>query len=224
LFGFSSKIGFRLIIDKLLENQNPEDDFLQHFFKSYSNQILNLIKYLNSRMRQKWITDTDLKAFLTCFSKLMEFSEVVKVLVQDSEFIPSQATAKTIQDLSLFGPFLSNSSVFPDGDPKLLINWFSSYGVNGECLTVNGVMIGNRNFSDVESAQKNLVYLADFVSKIASSTIFTIIKSGSEGKARMLEFFSTVLKLNKDRGKLQVIYRILMEDGSKTGCYKWFHV
>ena len=154
-------------------------------------------------------------------------SNSLKVLVQDLEFIPSipsQATAKTIQDLSLFGPFLSNSSVFPDGDPKLLTNWFSSYGVNGECLTVNGVMIGNRNFSDVESAQKNLVYLADFVSKIASSTIFTIIKSGSEGKARMLEFFSTVLKLNKDRGKLQVIYRIVMEDGSKTGCYKWFHV
>jgi hypothetical protein len=96
--------------------------------------------------------------------------------------------------------------------------------VTGECRVVNGVIIGNRNMSDVETAQRNLVDLSAGVSNLLSSTTLKIIKSGIEGKEGVLEFFAKVLKMNKDRGKLQVIRIYLIKDGSASSGYKWLHV
>lgn len=216
MFAFTSKKGFTVIIDKLINNDTPDDDFLNHFFNAYAGQIAELLKYLNNFIRQKWISDRDLMVGLSTFSTLMGFKQVVNAMVQHFDFIPTHATPKTLQVLSLFGPFLSNSSVFPDGDPKLVPNWFSSYDPTGECRVINGVIIGNRNMSDVETAQRNLVDLSATVSNVLSSTALKMIKSGSEGKEGVLKFFSKVIKLNKDRGKLQVISLIFNK--------RWIHV
>lgn len=219
MFSFSSRKGFTIIIDKLIGNDAPNDDFLNQLFNTFPDQIPELIKYLNNFIRQKWISDRDLMVGLTAFSTLMGFRQVVMVMVQHFEFLPSHAMPKTFQVLSLFGPFLANSSVFPDGDPKLVTNWFSSYDPTGECRVINGVIIGNRNMSDVETAQRNLVELSASISSLLSSTTLKIIKSGSEGKEGVLQFLAKVLKLNKDRGKLQVISEVLIKDGSSSSCY-----
>ena len=206
MFGFSSRLGFSIIIDRLLQNDVFEHDFLNHFFNAYGNQIPELVKYLNNRLRQKWVTDRDLMVYLSTFSSLMEFQQVVKAIVKHTEFLPPHATPKTFEVLSLFGPFLRNSSVFPDGDPKLVSDWFSSYDPTGECKVLHGTIIGNRNGSDVETAQRNLVDLSSSVARLTSSTALKMIKSCNEGKEGILSFFSHVLKVNKDRGKLQVSY------------------
>ena len=80
--------------------------------------------------------------------------------------------------------------------------------------------------SDVETAQRNLVDTFATVLRILTTTTLGIIKSGSEGKEGILSFFTMVLKLNKDRGKMQVklIWKFLIEDGYKSGWDKWVYV
>ena len=70
MFMFKSKKGFTTIIDKLIGNDAPDDDFLNLFFDNYKDQIPGLLKYLNDFIRQKWISDRDLMVGLSTFSTL----------------------------------------------------------------------------------------------------------------------------------------------------------
>ena len=98
-------LDFTIIIDKLLKNEVVENEFLSHLFTNYSDQVVGLVKYLNAFIREKRISDSELLLGLSTFSTLITFKQVVNVIVENLEFLPTLATPKTFELLSLFGPF-----------------------------------------------------------------------------------------------------------------------
>ena len=69
---------------------------------------------------------------------------------------------------------------------------------------VEGSLLGARNRADVESAKSTLRDIFALVQGHLSKIVLSIIKSGAEGKEGILQYFAHVLKMNLDRGKLQV--------------------
>jgi ubiquitin conjugation factor E4 B len=60
--------------------------------------------------------------------------------------------ARSIEMLTIMGPFLSRLSIFPDSDPSLPVKYFGSNGILPDELdTING--IGSRNNADVKTAK-----------------------------------------------------------------------
>jgi ubiquitin conjugation factor E4 B len=77
-------------------------------------------------------------------------------LAQLPDWNPDYVTARSMEMLTILGPFMSRLSIFPDSDPNLPLQYFGSSGyvMDGTYDAVTGV--GGRNHADVKSAQKAL--------------------------------------------------------------------
>ena len=70
---------------------------------------------------------------------------------------PNFANARTIEIMSILGPFLSRTSIFPDTDPTLAEKYFPSFDVGGpDSFDARGTSIGARNYDAVKTAMASL--------------------------------------------------------------------
>ncbi len=69
-------------------------------------------------------------------------------------------TPKSLEVLSILGPFLSKISSFPDSDPAVADQYFASSNPfsyeAGLDVEVNGYCIGARNYGDIKSSANAL--------------------------------------------------------------------
>ena len=139
----------------------------------------------------------------------------IQVLVPSlSIFNPTNQNAKTIQVLSLLGPFILNSSPFGgETDKELAFMYFPPGNINSPEHFIHGETIGTRNESDVKSALNILASISSNASNQLSSVILSFIKSSVENRTLVLKYFSDCIKLNNDRAKLHVDRRNVCTDG-----------
>ena len=135
---------------------------------------------------------------------MVSCKEIADGLSSMPDWIPSHAVTRTIEVLSLLGPFFSRTSVFPDVDPVIGQAYFPSADPYGELQLSEGSLIGARNRADVQSAKASLRDIFALVQTQLGKITMSIIKGGPQGKEGVLSYLAHVLKLNKDRGKMQV--------------------
>ena len=83
---------------------------------------------------------------------LLSFKKISELITLIPDWSPEYVNARSIEMLTIMGPFLSRLSIFPDNDPSLPVKYFGSNGILPDELdTTNG--IGSRNQADVKTAK-----------------------------------------------------------------------
>jgi ubiquitin conjugation factor E4 B len=81
-------------------------------------------------------------------------------------FNPSHTTAKTVELLSVLGPFFAKTTAFADSDPTIGEAYFprnDMFNAAGTENELRGVFIGARNPGDVQSAMESLFTVSNNV-------------------------------------------------------------
>ncbi|KAI9276222.1 ubiquitin elongating factor core-domain-containing protein [Sporodiniella umbellata] len=152
---------------------------------------------LSSEMRQQNILD-DYKSNFGSLAYLTENKLIASMIAFLPEFNPKDATAKSIEDLSLFGPYLK-LSVYPDGTNKVAESYFQGSE--------------NRNSADLESCKNGLRGSTQNIQKTMFSICNSIIRSNADSRENLLEYFGHVVRLNEKRAQMQVDVQTVASDG-----------
>jgi ubiquitin conjugation factor E4 B len=114
------------------------------------------IKFILGVVRTKRIHDDYLKSF-NAFLYILSFRPLALMMLKLNEWNPSFVNARSIEWISILGPLLSRTSIFPDGDPTLADRYFGSSGYFQDGLDFEDDRFqGSRNIGDVKSAQTGL--------------------------------------------------------------------
>lgn len=73
-----------------------------------------------------------------------------------TEFNPPYASARSVETLSILGPFLSRTTIFPDGDTTLAKKYFGSNEFTDTPIEDDDRYVGSRNRGDIKSAHSLL--------------------------------------------------------------------
>jgi ubiquitin conjugation factor E4 B len=139
------------------------------------------------------------------------FAEQITLL---PDWCPTYASARSMESLSILGPFFSRTSIFPDSDPNLAPRYFGSNGLSpDELLNPESSGYGSRNQGDVKSAQHSLRDVSALVQTNLHGLMLTLIKSGPVAKDNVLSYFASVIKANMKRGMIQVNRAEVSTDG-----------
>ena len=84
---------------------------------------------------------------------LLSFKYFADQITLLPDWNPSFASARSIETLSILGPFFSRTSIFPDCDPALGARYFGSNGLNEGLFDAENGGFGERNQGDVKSNQ-----------------------------------------------------------------------
>ncbi|KAI9361650.1 ubiquitin elongating factor core-domain-containing protein [Zopfochytrium polystomum] len=192
------------------------DEFTKRFDGDGLSDIIgSLVNNIVGSMRFQNIT-TDYMAPIRAFSRLISSKTVCQIIVKLPNWCPENLNARTVEMLTILGPFFAKSSVFPDPEGKIAQAYFSSGNAFSDGLgeTDNeGSPIGSRNLGDVRSAQSTLRGTILNVQSVLYNLIMTIVKTGPECREAVLHFLSTAISLNHPRGRMQVDRKTVATDG-----------
>ncbi|XJO72710.1 hypothetical protein BDV3_003791 [Batrachochytrium dendrobatidis] len=207
---------------KLLESHDPTSvyprEFITEFITRFEDDGLEdilgyTIKSVVTSMRTKSIIKQYIQP-IRVFQYLVSFKPIANLVTQLSDWNPDFVNARTVEVMSILGPFLSRTGIFPDSDPEIAAKYFSSSNPFGEDMTdQRGNSIGARNNADVKTAMNGLRDASQLVHTDLFNIVIAIIKAGPTSRECVLAFISHVVKLNISRGKLQVDRRQVSTDG-----------
>ncbi|KAJ3274850.1 hypothetical protein HDV01_002054 [Terramyces sp. JEL0728] len=147
-------------------------------------------------------------------SYMISFKVFCEMLPQLDSWNPDFTNARSMEAMTVLGPLFSQTSIFPDGDPELSAKYFGSDGTFPDSLFDHeGNSVGSRNLGDVNSAKSSLRDLSHVVQTNLHSILLSIIKTGADGKEKVLQYLARVIKNNLKRGQLQVNRLEVSTDG-----------
>lgn len=123
--------------------------------------ISQTIKNILSVMRTKRIYEDYLPSY-RAFSYLISFKPVAIIITELPEWIPTYANARSFETLSILGPFISRTGIFPDSDPAIAKKYFGSsdFAFDDSAEIDDDRYVGSRNYGEVKSAQEGLTGLS----------------------------------------------------------------
>lgn len=196
--------------EQLIPRLKAEPDTNEGFPSEYINELvtrfnedgLDLIfgtalTYLSSEVRQYSILD-NYKSTVSSLAYISENKAIASMIASLPEFNPKNATAKNIEDLSLFGPYFKLSA-YPDGANKVAEKYFQDSE--------------NRNSADLESCKNGLRGSVQNIQKTMFGICNSIIRSNPDARDDLLEYFGHVIKLNEKRAQMQVDVQTVASDG-----------
>jgi ubiquitin conjugation factor E4 B len=129
------------------------DSFIQRFQDDGLVEIISqTIKNILTVARTKKIYEDYMPSF-KALMYLLSFKPLPPIICQLSEWNPGYASARSIETLSILGPFISRPSIFPDSDTTLAAKYFGSNEFYMEPPAEDDDRyIGSRNYGDVKSA------------------------------------------------------------------------
>ncbi|RKO87198.1 ubiquitin elongating factor core-domain-containing protein, partial [Blyttiomyces helicus] len=195
------------------------DEFVQRFEGDGLDEIMkHVMLSLGAFMRSQNVTKgfkTPLRALLL----LTSFKPIAALLPTFPNWNPPNQSPKSLELLSLLGPFYAQTSTLPSelADTTIATTYFGSRAPDGDAVDINedldGNSIGARGVGDVRSAMDALRGLAEGVHEDLFNVVMAIIKSGPEGRDSVVQFFGSVAKLNVRRAMMQVDRRLVSSDG-----------
>ncbi|KAJ3033823.1 hypothetical protein HDV00_005788 [Rhizophlyctis rosea] len=189
------------------------EEFVTHYEKEGLNEIVGpLVNGLVANMRSQNITkdyQTPIRAMLTITS----LKPVAAVLPSLRNWNPPNIPAKTIEVLTLLGPFFARPTVFPDADPAIGDTYFASSNpmAFGEGAGHEG--LGARNPGDVKSAWGSLRGITETIQNNLKNIVEAIIRASPESREGVIQYISGVVKANKARGRMHVEMSEVSSDG-----------
>ncbi|KAJ3193063.1 hypothetical protein HK101_005502 [Irineochytrium annulatum] len=212
-------IARKLLLDPFTSDEELPREFLVAFMARFDGDGLDeilvpIVNKIVNEMRLSNITK-DFQAPIRALTTLVTFKSVGILLVGMRSWCPPNLTAKTIEILTILGPFFSRTGAFPDTDATLSTTYFSSSDVFSE--SDNGgdyeSSLGTRTRDNVRSSQASLRNVIATTQTSLHNMVMPIIKSGAEGRDGFLRFLSKAIQLNYPRGRMQVDRNIVSTDG-----------
>ncbi|KND04737.1 hypothetical protein, variant [Spizellomyces punctatus DAOM BR117] len=189
------------------------EDFVNHFSGEGLDEMMGyVVTSLAANMREQSLIK-DYQAPLRALGMLVSFKPIAAVVPMLKNWNP-ETTAKTIEILTILGPFLSKISSFPDADPALADHYFGSSNAFAEGgASLDGFYIGSRNPGDVRSSMESLRNITALAQSNLYNITMNIIKAGPDSRERVLQYLSSAIAVNKRRGRMQVNMRDVSTDG-----------
>ncbi|KAJ3107752.1 hypothetical protein HDU97_003422 [Phlyctochytrium planicorne] len=225
------QLGSGVIAQKLLQDPiSAEEDmptaflneFISRFVDDGLDEIFSLVieEIKNYTLLQNFTTDY--QKGLNALNSLMRFKEVAILIVKHPSWIPQPPTARTIELASILGPLLSRASCLSDSPGRIAETYFASsdpFAEFDEGEEARG-SIGARNMGDVKSAMSSLRDLIGSAQISMHGLIMAVIKSSSDGRDAILNFFAKSVELNYARGRMQVDRNLISTDGFMFNVFK----
>ncbi|KAI8978027.1 ubiquitin elongating factor core-domain-containing protein [Pilobolus umbonatus] len=140
----------------------------------------------------------EFQASIQAFTVVTEIKAIATMITTLPEFNPENVSAKLIESVSLFGPMLKLSA-YPDSDPKMIESYFQ----NSE----------NRNAADLNFCKHGLRGTLQNTQKTIFHIFNSIIRSSSDSKNDLLNYFAHIIRLNEKRAQIQVDIQTVSSDG-----------
>lgn len=211
----------KLIGDPFSSEQLLPQEFMDEFVLRFQDDGLDelvgpLVNAIVADMRVKDVTMSDFMGPINGLTRLIASKPICQLLVKLPNWCPPNLSARTVEVLTILGPFFAKSSVLPDPENKIAPAYFSAGNAfsdgSGE-TDADGSPLGARNIGDVNSAKTTLQGTISHVQTVLYNMVMTIIKAGPECKDGVLKFFSAAISLNHGRGKMQVDRNTIATDG-----------
>ncbi|KAI9019583.1 ubiquitin elongating factor core-domain-containing protein [Phycomyces nitens] len=182
--------------------QGLPTDYLSEMISRFADDGLDTIlgaplAMISDQVRKITILD-NFKPFVQSLSLLCENKSVATVLPTLPEFDPETTNARTIEELSLLGPYFKLSA-YPGSAPKVAENLFQ----NAE----------NRNSGDLESCKNGVRGTIQNIQRSLFSVSSCLVRASATSREGLLAYFSHVLRLNQKRAQIQVDPQTVATDG-----------
>lgn len=188
------------------------DDGLADILQQAVKNIVTTVRALKD--------NEDYQPCVRAMSYLVSFNPMCKIITNLPDWNPAHATARSMEMLSILGPFFSRATGLPDTDTSIPTKYFSSNGMVATIDPEDDQWIGSRNQGDVQSAQSMLRDASTALVSQIHTLILVIIKSGPESKAKMIEYLARCITLNFDRSKMRVDRTLVSTDGFLNNIFK----
>ncbi|KAG5462786.1 MAG: ubiquitin elongating factor core-domain-containing protein [Olpidium bornovanus] len=140
-------------------------------------------------------------AHLKIMTTLLEHQPIAAMITTLPNWNPPGTNAKTIELLSIMGPFL-RLSLYPTDDPMIGEAFFSS--------------MENRSRDDIESAITSLRGSFAFIQSALFNIFNLIVRASPQSRQNVLSYFGTVIARNAKRAQMQVDRQVVSGDGFIT--------
>ncbi|KAJ3297362.1 hypothetical protein HDU76_006628, partial [Blyttiomyces sp. JEL0837] len=193
------KQGAGIIVSKLVKDPFTAEDelpreFMNEFVQRFEGDglqeiVIPVMNNVAAVMRNHNIT-TDYMAPIRALSTLLTYKPIALLITELPNWCPSSLTARTMEVLTILGPFLARSSVFPDPEGKIATTYFASSNPFGESGNVDneGSSLGSRNYADVKSAQSSLRDMVATVQTALHNLFMTLIKTSPQSRDKVLDY------------------------------------
>ncbi|KAI8149698.1 ubiquitin elongating factor core-domain-containing protein [Fennellomyces sp. T-0311] len=149
----------------------------------------------------------DYKPSLQTLTYLCENKTVAAMITTLPEFDPVDATARSIEEVSLLGPFF-RLSAYPDSAPKVAENFFKNaeerYSADLESC-MNGLRGTVHNIQASRKPKKQ--------ARTMFGVINNIVRSSPASRESVLAYFAHILRLNEKRAQMQVDPQTVASEG-----------
>ncbi|KAG0172642.1 hypothetical protein DFQ30_009975 [Apophysomyces sp. BC1015] len=140
----------------------------------------------------------DFKSSLQSLAVLCENKAVAAVLPAVTNFDPSNANARNIEDLSFLGPYLQLTG-YPSSAPNVAKSLFQT--------------VVNRNSADKEAAKSALRGTVHMLQRAIFSVCNSIVRANATARESLLAYFTHIIRLNEKRAQMQVDIESVATEG-----------
>ncbi|KAI8065677.1 ubiquitin elongating factor core-domain-containing protein [Gongronella butleri] len=140
----------------------------------------------------------DFRTQLDCVAALCDNKALAAALPFFPEFDPENATAVTIEQQSILGPFFALAA-YPDRSPDVAASYFQHPD--------------ERNAADLHSAMNGLRGSVLNLETALFGVSNNIVRASPAGRSKLLDYFAHVIKLNKPRRQMHVDMRLVSSEG-----------
>lgn len=189
--------GAALVVESIIEDADSDreipEDFLAALVDRFNDDNLMgvfgpILTGLSAKMRLQTLS-TSFMPPLRTMVRLMAYKPLASSVVTLPSFNPAGTTARTMEVLSLLGPFF-RLSVFGNDQPQFAS---SQFGLEHQ-----------RNRQNVESVFISMRMAMQSVHEAQYHICMALIRASPESKEALLQWFATVIKRNEDRGKMHI--------------------
>ncbi|RUS31621.1 ubiquitin elongating factor core-domain-containing protein [Jimgerdemannia flammicorona] len=191
----------RLLVDTDTAEGLPDEFFKEMVarFKDEDDALAQIfgpaLTGLSGRIRGETILGDYWPPALTMLTEHKNFASVLPSL---PNWDPAFSTPRTIELMSLLGPFF-RLSVFPDDQPSVAENYFA----NSE----------GRNKADIDSAITSLRGTVRTIQNNLFGILNNIVRASPTGKDGVLSYLASVARKNEKRAQMQVDRQTVATDG-----------
>lgn len=144
---------------------------------------------------------------------MTSFPALAKLLPTLPSFLPPNVPPRTIEIVSLLGPFFGRLSSLPDGDPEMSKHYFSGGNVeidvdddNPDSRSPIGEWLNGRRWGDVKASMEVVRSAVSSVVTGLFEIINQLVRAGPDTREEILNYVSKVAYYNIGRGKMRVSF------------------
>lgn len=191
------------------ELQNaPVSDLLTDIVKRFDGDgleevIAPIIELTTGQAKGLDLTGIQWRSIITALETLLQFKPIAGIFTTLPSFIPTPATAKSIENDSLLGPLIGLST-FSSSAPNIAKLYFSDASLDRE---EQSPITQNTLRATLESLQASLFGIFN-----------VLVRTSPQSRERVLDFFAIAANVNGHRGAMRVDPKRVSGDGFMFNC------